>query len=255
MVWWKVWFDLRRRFYLAAGVMAILAGMVPAFYPYIRHTLEQVVREAPDTPFISRERLVQELHRMVGDFRYYIDTQWFGKNGAQSAAFFGLLLALGGVMTEGGHRSLQLTLSLPATRRRWLMAQAGMVLGMLAVLILGTTLIVEAGSRLFGSSYPWGRALRNSMALFLGALPGVGLTFLATSITGEKIKAGIGAGAILVISGVLSLWAPIRSWTPWHVMYPLAWDAGIPWKAAALSTAVGIGGFVWAVRRFEHADL
>ncbi len=44
---------------------------------------------------------------------------------------------------------------------------------------------------------------------------------------------------------------------PWHIGDLRLWEtwrAGFPWQALLAATTLGLGGFVWAVARFERAD-
>jgi hypothetical protein len=239
MIAWKIWHDLHRRFYgtlffvLAIAIMhVVLFSLMKGFFNWAEIDLS----ELPDVKAIAE------------NFNVYTEWRWF--NEIERNVLFGIILALGGILTEARHRTIHLTLSLPVSRRKWLQVQLIVVLGLLFVLNLIALPILFAGGFIYERPLGIGDAFLNTILLTLTAAPYIGITLLFSSITGDSIRAFLYSFAFVIFSNRLDYLVSVDRWLPETLMT----SSDFAWEPIVTIVLVTTISFIAAVKRFERID-
>jgi ABC-type transport system involved in multi-copper enzyme maturation permease subunit len=242
MIAWKIWHDLQKRFYGVLFFVIAIAIMHVALFPLTKGFLNWADIDTSKWP---------GLKNLVENYGTYTDWRWFHE--IERNVLFGIILALGGILTESRQRTIQLTLSLPASRRKWLSTQFGIVLGLLFALNFIALPILMAGGFIHQQQLGIGRSFLNTLLLTLTAAPYIGMTFLFASITGDSIRAFLYSFAFLVFSNRLDYFIAIDRWMPETLMTKL-WTPEFPWQPIVTILFLTSISFAAAIFRFEKTD-
>lgn len=244
MLLWKSWFDLRLRFFCSLAVLLFLLAVNVGIYPYLNN-----LKPADE---YSRETL----RRLVVDYKYYINTQWFRTNASVSLYMITVLLALGGIVAEKKKGTLPVTLSMPLDRWNWIVAHAGMtgllLLGLTASSGLGTIL----GSLLIGKSYHLADAIVHALGIWLACFPLIGLSLLVNSFLHSGIKSALVMIPIYLMGPqLIRFMAPgFYRWSPWQLADPELWKNSTNWQALPVALLIGLGATAIAAYKFVREE-
>ena len=244
MILWKIWFDLRVRFFVCLSLMILTVLMLIVFFPMVGTILSWLKPEIPAQEW-------KHLQTYASDYRFFMDEGWFRE--VQFVAAFAVVFTLGGVMTEQKSRAIFLTLSLPVDRRRWILYQTGLVLLLIMVISVVASFLIMLGGFVYGQTYPMTRAIAGTLMLGLLTLPWVGATLAITAFTQDKLKSALVIFCLWFITSLLEEIPSIRLWLPQHLIDSLE-DASFPWRSLIVIFTIGIGGLFVAIRRFEESD-
>jgi hypothetical protein len=219
----------------------------------------------PLVPFVA---LVLTAYRAehAGAPRTYVallDSTWFQLPGG-SAIFLLVAVIVGASGTFMRPRGdLAYLLSLPISRRRWLLTHVAASLAALALLIAVTAATflayAHAGERADVASMLVGR----SLLVFLAASVWVGVTYAVLSIVRRPIIALVLTltAVSLAPSSRFRMEIPAKSsaqvlsaWDPWAFADPRAWHAGVPLTSVLVALVLGLGGVAVAFARLERYD-
>jgi len=115
-------------------------------------------------------------------YRGYIWFQWFRQNLSQMGTLFAVLLGSGSLLSGSSGGGTMFTLSLPASRNRWLAARAAIGLGESLLLVLIPSLEICLVSRLIGQQYGLADAVVHSVCLFIAGTVFFSLAFLLSTV-------------------------------------------------------------------------
>ncbi len=244
MILWKIWFDLRVRFFLCLSLMILTVLALILFFPLTGTLLSWLKPELPAEEW-------KRLQAYASDYRLFMDEGWFRE--VQFVAAFAVVFALGGVMTEQKSRTIFLTLSLPVERRRWILYQAGLALFLVMVLSSVASVLIMLGGLVFGHTYPITRAVAGTLLLGLLTFPWVGATLAVTAFIQDKLRTAVLVFSLWFVTGLLEKVRFIRFWLPQHLIDALE-TGSFPWRSLIIILTIGIGGLFVAIRRFEESD-
>jgi len=252
MLWYKAWLETRWRFLVGMGLLLLFAGLGVAARPAVA----QLQVEAPNLGGRLGE-LVREGLALMGSYRGYVWSQWFGKNLLQFWTLFAVLIGVGGLATERAGGVALWTLSLPVTRRRLLAVRAGLgALELLALAVL-PSLAVCLLSPLVGESYPAGEALAFSLILWAGGAFFYGLALLLSTVFQDQLKAVLAGMSVAVVMGLLSLFSGrAADYSVYKVMTGHSYFLGgePPWAGLLACLAAGAAMFFVSLRLLERRD-
>jgi len=244
MILWKIWFDLRVRFFFCLAFLILSVLLMILLFPFLGSFLPWVKSDVPP----------QEWARMkpyISSYRLFMEEKWFGE--VQFIGGFAVILSLGGVMTERRPRSIYFTLSLPVLRRKWIFYHAGLALALVLSLCCVASIFILLGSRVFGETYPVMHAAQSTLFLGLLTFPWIGATFAMTSLTQDKAKTALLIFCLWFVTSLLQKLQGIRLWLPQHLVDYFN-GAPFPWQSLLVILVVGIGGILFAIQRFEKQD-
>jgi hypothetical protein len=178
MIAWKIWHDLHRRFYGTLFFVLAIAIMHVALFPLMKGFFNWADIDLSELP---------DVRSIAENFKQYTEWRWF--NEIERNVLFGIILALGGILTEARLRTIHLTLSLPVSRRKWLQVQFVVVLSLLFALNLIALPILFAGGFIYKQPLEIVHVFLNTILLKLTPAPYIAVRVLFTSITGESIRA------------------------------------------------------------------
>ncbi|MCI0415963.1 hypothetical protein L0222_24575 [bacterium] len=242
MIAWKIWHDTRHRFYGSIFFLLAIAVLHVASFPFLKGIFRLSEIDLSQLP---------DVRTMLENFVNYTNLHWFQE--IERNALFGVILALGGILTEARHRTILLTLSLPVRRRMWLLFQFGIVLLFLLALNLLALPVLIAGGYIFNQPMGFAPALLGAFMLTLTGAPYVGMTILFTSISGDNLRACLYSFAFLIFSNKLDYFAAVDPWMPESFMTVFT-QPGFPWQALITILAVSAVSLATAITRFEKTD-
>lgn len=244
MIALKLWYDIRRRFYISLSLFALIAILAVLFFPFLKTAIENWMAGIPtlDTP---------EFKRLTGEYRYYINTRWFGE--IEKTVLFGILLTLGGVMAEGRSRSALITLSLPVSRAQWFFSQFGVGIAAVFLLNLVGTAIVTVGGFAIGQPLSWTQISAGTILVSVAAAPYLALALLAEAYTRERLVAGILAATFLVLTNRFDYFSFFDPWLPESLMSVLATNS-LVYKPLITILVVTLACLAAGSRKFQQTD-
>ena len=244
MVLWKIWFDLRQRFLFCIAIFLGIAFLHIGIFPYLKSYSPAWLPEMSD-------QNLGYLSQMVQDYSFYTDFRWF--QDFQRLALFAIVLSLGGILTEARTRSILLTLSLPVSRGKWLAIQATVV----AILLMSTSLLasilLSVGGSFVGQSYSLPHSLWGGILLAICVVPWIGITMLATAITGDHFKAILISLGLLTVASFLNHVPGLNPWLPGTLMNSI-YGESFYWKPLLTILLVTSMSLFLAIRKFEKTD-
>lgn len=246
MITRRLWREMRLRFWISAGLVALLVGAMT---------------------LALRTGLVPSGARSVGAASTFADHAalllWEGGGEGSPITVWTVflpaaVLALGGVLAEDERGTAALTLTLPVPRWRWLAAHAGLAVAGAAALAVGQAALVAAVA--LGVPGPAAGDLALSAAgAVVGALPFVGLTLAAGALLRDvRTTAAVAVIAVVLVGFVTQrpyLQSSLFPWMPEALLDPARWRSGAVWRplVVTVGSAAVFGGF--ALRRLEGLEL
>jgi hypothetical protein len=183
MPWYKAWLDTRWRFLIPLGILVLNIWGLILEYPHVASLLRTVHLEADalsESGVLGRAIL--ESVAAERTYRGYIWFQWFRQNLSQMGTLFAVLLGSGSLLSGSSGGGTMFTLSLPASRNRWLAARAAVGLGESLLLVLIPSLEICLVSRLIGQQYGLADAVVHSVCLFIAGTVFFSLAFLLSTV-------------------------------------------------------------------------
>ena len=205
--------ELRDQLLVSAIVTVLLVatiGLIVFTYPILKNVPEfqNIARTAPELKDFGD--IAGQISRMLGDYSYYLWSQWFPKNLVQIAAIFAIILGVMAFANEYAARSFEYLLTRPVRRRDVFVAKAGARLLIIAAVVYGTSALYVTVGYLADSD-----ALeRVNVGGFVAAATGVfllcALAFAIAVALVVRMRKALSAllasiGTILVTSTALSL--------------------------------------------------
>jgi hypothetical protein len=243
---WKAWFDIRQRFWLCVVLVTLLmapqAVEVAVSSAQARAVAEEVGSSAePGT----LEATLAYGHMLEG---------WIGGNAHTIFAILGIVLAVGGILSNGNARSNLMTLSLPARRGKWLMAQATMAALLLLGLCIWEAAIMAVTGWLTGLQVPLGRLCAAVLLTSLSSALWVWPAILCTAFTREAVRAAlITVSTLVALQTVLGIFGRQELGLRGIADVP-GWGEGVPWPPLLFGAALAGGSAWWALNKFRRME-
>ena len=255
---WRRWREIRARFLILAIIAAMAAGMVAARTPpFVQQQL------AGHTP---AEQAYIRLHR--------IDSEWFGNKGPSVLLLIGaIFFTIGGVATEPGRGSTLFTLALPVTRRRVLLTQLGVALGLVACMGLIAAAAAVAGGAKVGASYPIAPALVGVLVQVISVAPFAALIMALQTATRRAIPSALGLLGVALVGPPMAAdylpegaasrffnefdFPPMIAFEPQAGLHSLSGSAliaSVPWSLILVFLLITAVAAAFAIAVFERAE-
>lgn len=178
MLWYKAWLDTRSRFWIGLVLLLVMAGGLVFEFPQMQKVAAGVGSLEEGTPLREQLNAALEQSRTLRGFVWH---QWFQQNALTLGALFAALLGTSRLFS-GSTRGLLFTLSLPASRRRWLVTRAATGLAELLVLMVVPALAFPLLAPMVGEHYSFGDALVHALCAYVGIAAFFGLALLLSTI-------------------------------------------------------------------------
>jgi hypothetical protein len=254
MLWYKSWLDTRWRFLIPLAILVLNIWGLILEYPHVASLL-RTVRLEPDALSQSGVlgRVIVESVAAERTYRGYIWFQWFRQNLSQMGTLFAVLLGSGSLLSGSSGGGTMFTLSLPASRNRWLVARAAVGLGESLVLTLIPSLAIPLLSPLIGQQYEVADALVHAACLFTVGAVFFSLAFLLSTVFADIWRPLLIACGVAVALSLCESRLDLNGF--FRVMSGSTYFAAgaIPWigllTSAAMSAAMLYGAAVSVARR------
>lgn len=259
--------ELREQALVSAVVFVLLvatAALVVFSYPILKSMpeLENISRTAPELKQFGD--LAAQISRMLGDYSYYLWSQWFPKNLVQIAAIFAIIVGVMAFGSEYAARTFEYLLTRPVRRRDVFVVKVAARLIALAAVVFGSSAVYYALG--FAGN---ARAMRSVDALgFVAAAAGVWLMCalslaiaVALAVRVRKTVTALVAsvGAVLALSTASQLLErklPEAFRLNERLLGPAVYsDASLNGATAAVVIAASLALFALAWRSFERQDV
>ena len=178
MLWYKAWLDTRSRFWIGLVLLVVMACGIVFEFPQVQKVATTFDPGDAETPLQQQLINAVELSRTMRGFVWH---QWFQQNAVTVGALFAALLGTSRLFGSST-RGLLFTLSLPASRRRWLTTRAATGLVELLVLMVLPALVFPLLAPMIGQQYSVVDALVHAVCAFFGIAAFFGLAVLLSMI-------------------------------------------------------------------------
>ena len=237
---WKSWLEIRSKFWLTVGVVALSIGLSVIITGVISRGMEPC------------GRILECSSEAMSAFEGIVFSYLNGST-ADSFFFFVIVLAVGGILTESNGKMSLLTASLPIRRTDWLFSHSAMVavLAFVVSFCLGLEIVLVAG--LFDIHVEAGLVFAASAAMAASSLIWIWPAMLATWITGDGIRGALLTIVALVLLALLDERTE-SAWHPFTMAGVTTWN-GFPWEALVTTfAAIAVSSAVMVVL-YRRADL
>jgi hypothetical protein len=178
MLWYKAWLDTRSRFWIGLVLLVVMACGLVFEFPQVQKMAAGLGPLGADTPLHEQLNEALDQSRTLRGFVWH---QWFQQNALTVGALFAALIGTSRLFSSST-RGLMFTLSLPASRRRWLATRAATGLAELFVLMVVPALAFPLLAPMVGQHYSVGDALVHALCAYVGIAAFFGLALLLSTI-------------------------------------------------------------------------
>lgn len=252
MLWYKTWHDTRSRFWIGLVLLTLIAlGLVPEF-TQVQRVLPLVGEPSVDPGDPLRHPLAEAIE-LSRTFRGFVWHQWFQGNALMVGALFAALLGTSRLFSSST-RGVLFTLSLPASRRRWLATRAATGLTEMLILMVLPALAISLFAPLIGQYYGPGEALLHALCAFVGMAACFGLALLLSTIFQDSWRSVLIVCLIAVCVTFVDLLTPGLG-----VLRVLAAEdyfrgGSLPWAGLGVFVVATAGLLYAAARNVERLD-
>lgn len=184
----------RVKFYLCFAVLGIFAVVLPLIFEPTRSFFGRIIW--PDG------NLQQQLEFIAASYNNYAWSQWTAKNLTQLATVAAIVLGMGAISAELSYGTALFLLSKPITRREVYTTKAAAGLFLLALCVLGATLIFMIVSILKGFNLDYAAFFMASLITYAGAV----LIYLGTAVfsvlLAEPVRVGVAAALFWLLASM-----------------------------------------------------
>jgi len=250
MLWYKSWLDTRWRFLIPLAILWINAcGLVFEYAP-VANVFSSIHVETTGSGVLGRA--IREELDAQRTYAGYIWYQWFRNNLMAMGTIGAALLGSGSLLSSPSGSGL-FTLSMPASRNRWLATRAALGLGQSFALALVPSLAIPLVSPLIGQHFDAGDAVVHAVCAFAVAAVFFSLAFLLSTVYPDIPRPLLIALGVAVVIGLLEsgldlpgLFRVMSGSTYFHTR-------SLPWLgllvSGALSASLLIGAAVIVARK------
>jgi len=200
MLWYKSWLDTRWRFLIPLAILWINAcGLVIEYAP-VANVFGSIHVENTGSGVLGRA--IREALDAERTYPGYIWYQWFNQNLLQIGTLCAALLGSGNLLS-GPSGSGLFTLSMPASRNRWLATRAALGLGQSFALALVPSLAIPLVSPLIGQHYDLGDVLVHVICTFAVAAVFFSLAFLLSTVYPDIPRPLLIACGVAILIGLI----------------------------------------------------
>jgi ABC-type transport system involved in multi-copper enzyme maturation permease subunit len=239
MPWYKSWLDTRWRFLIPLAILVLNIWGLILEYPHVANLLRTVHLE-PDALSESGVlgRAIVESVAAERTYRGYIWFQWFRQTLSQMGTLFAVLLGSGSLLSGSSGGGTMFTLSLPASRNRWLAARAAIGLGESLALVLIPSLEISLVSPLIGQQYGIADAVVHAACLFTVGAVFFSLAFLLSTVFSDIWRPMLIACGVAVVVALCESRFELNGL--FRVMSASTYFAAgsIPWTGLLVSTTM-----------------
>jgi hypothetical protein len=198
-------------------------------------------------------RAIQEAIEAERTYSGFIWYQWFRQNLMQMGTLFAILLGSGSLLS-GPTGGTTFTLSLPASRNRWLAARTVMGLGELLTLTVVPSLVIPLVSPLIGQHYDVTSAIVHALCLFVVAEMFFSLAVLLSTVYSDTWRPLLFASGIAIAIGLcesqIGFYGFFRVMSGWTYFR----TGSLPWVGLLVSAAISAALLYSASRNVARKD-
>ncbi len=171
-----------------------------------------------------------------------------------------LVLSMGGLLREQSHGTADFSLSLPVSRRFWMVVRGAMSLTQASVLALVPVVVIPVAARTVGYAYPPWEAARFSVLVLLTGVFMLALgTLYSTFFQGEHTGVALGVATIFALTVIVNPLAgryPQLGFSSGEHYLDHAWHLANGWPVNAILTKLFLAAALWetATRVLERRD-
>lgn len=237
MIWYKAWLESRWRFLICLALVATVVGA----------DISQAHINMP------------RLGMRPGEFGRYVWKIYFTR--FQLLWILSVLvLSMGGLLRERGAGTADFSLSLPVSRRWWMVVRSGMAAAQASILAFVPLAVVPVAALTAGYSYPVPEAAKFSVLVLLTGLFILALGILySTVFQGEYTGVALGVATVFVMTVIVNPLAgryPFLGMTNGEQYLDEAWHLASGWPLTAVFTKLLLAAVLWeaANRTVEKRD-
>jgi len=200
MLWYKSWLDTRWRFLIPLAILWINAWGLVIEYAPVANVFTSIRVETTGGGVLGRA--IHEALDAERTYPGYIWYQWFRQNLMQIGTLCAALLGSGNLLS-GPTGSALFTLSLPASRNRWLAVRATMGLGQSFALVLVPSMVFPLMSPAIGQHYDLITAIVHAICAFAVCAVFFSLAFLLSTVFPDIPRPLLIACGVAIVIGLI----------------------------------------------------
>jgi ABC-2 type transport system permease protein len=200
MLWYKSWLDTRWRFVIPLAILFINAWGLVIEYAPVANVFSSIHVETTGSGVLGRA--IREELDAERTYAGYVWYQWFRSNLLTMGTLCAALLGSGNLLA-GPSGSGLFTLSMPASRNRWLATRATLGLGQSFALVLVPSLAIPLMSPTIGQHFDVATAVVHAFCAFAVAAVFFSLAFLLSTVFPDIPRPLMIACGVAVVVGLI----------------------------------------------------
>ena len=255
MLWQKSWLETRWRFAIAMALLVLAALAMVLVYPEAKRLMPLVVPPADADGELARR--IRAAAALALEYRGYVWSQWFAKEGSHASTLFAVLLGTGGLVSQAARGGGLFTLSLPVSRERLLATRAATGLAELAALAVVPALVLAALSPVVGEHYALGDALVHAGCVFVATSVFFSLASLLSTVFADVWRPlSLALFAAIALGLSEQVFPAVSRFSVFPVMSGEDYfrGGGVPWLGLAAAAAASLAMLYGATRNLVRQD-
>lgn len=237
MIWYKAWLESRWRFFICLGLVALIVA----------------------ADIYQADINMPRLGMRPDEFGRYVWKLYFTRF-ALLWTLSVLILSVGGLLRERAVGTADYSLSLPVSRRMWMVVRGSVALGQASVLAFVPVLVVPLSARVIGRSYPVSAATKFSMLTLLTGVFILMIGMLYSSLfQGEYVGVALGISTVFLFGVAVNPLVqryPSLGFSNFEQYLNSSWYLTKGWPWAPVLVKLVVAALLWelATRTVEKRD-
>ena len=251
MLWYKSWLDTRWRFLIPLAILFINAWGLVIEYAPVANVFSSIQVETTGSGVLGRA--IREELDAQRTYAGYIWYQWFRSNLITMGTLCAALLGSGNLLA-GSSGSGLFTLSLPASRTRWVATRATLGLVQSFALALIPSLAIPMMSPTIGQHYDLTTAVVHAICAFVVSAVFFSLAFLLSTVFPDIPRPLLIACGVAVLIGLIE--SQFDLYGLFRVMSGTTYfrTGSVPWLGLLISGALSASLLVAASVNITRKD-
>lgn len=236
----------RFKFFLGLLVLGAMAVALPLMYDFI----VGFIRTAPvPEPFKAQAA-------MLGDYRLYIWSQWFGKNLYQFGSIMAIVFGAGLISSEVSRKTIQFLLSKPVRRQDVFAAKYIVNYLALALVIIISTIMLYITVIVTGHKYPVSDLAQNLITALAGLAVIFSVSVFFSTLFDQSLKPAVFSMLAALLLAVPGFFPAIQKYSVYYHMsgFDIVRGEGFPIIPLAVMVAVSAALYALGRQKFCRRD-
>ena len=193
---------------------------------------------------------------LLKDYRFWLWSQWFGKNFMQIGIVLAVVFGAGIVSSEVSHKTIHFLLAKPLRRQDIFTIKYVVNMAYLLLVVLLSTIVLYIAVAAGGRSFAGIRMVEHTVIAAAGMAVMFSISAFFSTIFDQTVKSIVVSGAAALVLAVPGLFPALAKYSLYYQMagVDIFGGKGFPWIPLAVLVVVTIGFYLFGRNRFIKTD-